>query len=378
MKIRLFKPSLDNKELGAVKKVFNKSWIGMGNEVNTFENNWKKYLGCKHAYALNSGTAALHLALKTLNFKKNQKVLVPSLTFASSATCILYNQLKPVFVDTNQNYTMCFDDLKKKYTKDCVAIIIVHYAGNPAELEKIIPWARKKKLKVIEDCAHTDGSYYKGKRLGLWGDIGCFSFEEKKILTTGDGGMICSNNKNVLKNIKSERWVGIDKNNWKSALNYLKKNKDAYHWFYEINHLGYKYNMNDLSASIGIEQLKKIKKFRIKRRNIINRYKNGIKSLKNIKPIFNYNPNKYTYWLFAISCERRDELIIFLKSKGIATGCHYTPLTSQPLFKKYKNNCNTSEKIMNKTITLPLHLDLSDREIDYIVAQLKKFEKTYF
>ena len=378
MKIRLFKPSFDKNELNAVKKVLNNSWVGMGKELNNFEDKWKNYLGCRDAFALNSGTAALHLALKTLKLKKNKKVLVPSLTFAASATCIIYNQLKPVFVDSNDRYSMCFEDLKKKYTTDCVAIIIVHYAGHPAELEKIIPWAKKNKLKIIEDCAHSDGSYYRGKRLGLWGDIGCFSFEEKKIITTGDGGMICSNKKNILKNIRAERWVGIDKDNWKSSAKYLKKNKDAYHWFYEINQLGYKYNMNDLSASIGIEQLKKITFFRKKREIIISKYLNGIKNLKTIKTIFDYKPKQYCYWLFAISCKRRDDLVIFLKSKGISTGCHYTPLTEQPLFKKYNYKCEKSVKLINSTVSLPLHVDLTIKEVDYIIFQLKKFEKYYY
>ena len=261
MNIRLFQPELGDRELSAIKDCFEKSWVGLGKKVNEFENQWKKHLGCNECYGLNSATAALHLALNVFKFKKGKKVLVPALTFAATASAVLYNDLIPVFVDSNPNTLgIDFADLKIKYDSDCVAIIVVHYAGHPVEMEKIVDWAKHNKLKVIEDCAHTTGSSYKGTNLGLWGDISCFSFEEKKLMTTGDGGMICSQNEELLKDIKALRWVGIDKDNWKTAQSYLDKNIDALHWFYEINLLGYKYNMNDLAASIGIEQLSKLEK----------------------------------------------------------------------------------------------------------------------
>ena len=372
MKIRLFKPHIGKEELDSISKSIKKSWIGLGPKVNEFEKNWKKYLGCKEAIALNSATAALHLALKVFNFKKGKKVLVPSMSFSSTASAVLYNDLKPVFVDSDPK-TLCidFNDLKKKYTKDCVAVMVIHYAGHPAEIDKIVKWGTRKKLKIIEDCAHTSGSYYRGKRLGLWGNIGCYSFEEKKIMTTGDGGMICSNNKKLLKDVRAMRWVGIDKDNWKKSSLYTKSSKNAYHWFYEIRTLGYKYNMNDLAASIGLVQLKKLKKMNIKRSEIIKHYLHLLKDIKKIEMLVPYNPNKYTYQIFGIRYKKRDDLMIKLKSKGIATGCHWTPMTKQPLFKKFKNNCNYIEKEIDKCLTLPLHPDLTKKEVEYICNQIK-------
>jgi len=374
MNIRLFKPSVGKEELKNINDAFERSWIGLGPNVNEFEKQWANFVGVKEAIGLNSATAALHIALKSFNFPKGKKVLVPSLTFASTATAILYCDLQPVFVDSDPNTLgMDLNDMKRKFDKDCVAVMPVHYAGHPIPMDELMPWARENGLKVIEDCAHTTGSLYKGKALGTWGDFGCYSFEEKKLMTTGDGGMIVSNNLELMKDIKAYRWVGIDKDNWKTAQAYTEVNKDAMHWFYEINLLGYKYNMNDLAAAIGLAQLKKLPKMNAKRSEIIKKYLDGIKNLSGIKPLVPYEVDKYVYQMFGIRAEKRDELMLYLKSKGIATGCHYTPLTLQPLFMPYAKDCNYIEKEANSFITLPLHADLTNEEVEYVIENLKSF-----
>ncbi len=217
------------------------------------------------------------------------------------------------------------EDLEKKYDKDCVAVIPVHYAGHPVPMEKLVPWAKEKGLKVIEDCAHTAGGMYKGKILGTWGDIGCFSFEEKKCMTTGDGGMICSNDPDLLKDVKAYRWVGIDKDNWKTAQTYTNANKDAMHWFYEINLLGYKYNMNDLAAAIGLAQLKKLPEMNRRRSEIIQNYLDGIFDIPGIEPLLPFEPEKYFYQMFGIRTENRDESDDLSKIKRY---CHRLSLYS--------------------------------------------------
>jgi perosamine synthetase len=376
MNIRLFKPSLGDEELVAVKDAFNRSWIGLGPRVNEFEEAWEKFLGCEEAIALNSATAALHLSLAVFRFPEGKKVLVPSLTFSSTASAILYNRLEPVFVDSDPvTLGIDLDDLDRKYDRDCVAVMPVHYAGHPVAMERLVPWAREKNLKIIEDCAHTSGSMYKGKRLGLWGDISCFSFEEKKLMTTGDGGMICSNDLELLKDIRAMRWVGIDKDNWKTAQSYTDLNKYAYHWFYELNILGWKYNMNDLAASIGIAQLNKLNEMNERRSEIIKIYMNGIKELENIKSMLPYEPDKYVYQMFGVRTEYKEDLILYLKSKGIATGCHYTPLNMQPLFEPYSCECPVAETEYFKMITLPLHALLKNGEVEYVLEHLKKGDK---
>lgn len=375
MNIRLFKPSLGYEELQMVKDAFERSWIGLGPKVNEFENKWEEFLGCKEAIGLNSATAALHLALRVFKFPRGKKVLVPAMTFSATASAVLYNDLIPVFVDSDKNTLgMSMDDLKLKYDNDCVAVIPVHYSGHPVPMDELIPWARERNLKIIEDCAHTTGSLYKGKPLGTWGDIGCFSFEEKKLLTTGDGGMIVSDNPDLLKDIRAMRWVGIDKDNWKTAQSYTDLNRDAYHWFYELNELGWKYNMNDLAASIGLAQLKRLPEMNQRRSVIIRKYLEGIKNLRTIKPLLPYEPEKYVYQMFGVRADKKEELIVYLKSKGIATGCHYTPLTMQPLFKPYASPCPVAEAEYFKMITLPLHADLTDEEVNYIIDNLNKFE----
>ncbi len=374
MNIRLFKPSLGEEELNAVKDAFDRSWVGLGPRVAEFEQAWQEFTGAEMAVALNSATAALHLALAVFGFPEGKKVLVPSLTFSSTASAILYNRLIPVFVDSDPvTLSLSLEDLDRKYDPDCVAVMPVHYAGHPVPMDKLMPWAKDKGLKVIEDCAHTAGGIYQGKMLGTWGDIGCYSFEEKKLMTTGDGGMMVTNDPDLFKDVKAMRWVGIDKDNWKTAQSYTQADHDAMHWFYELNVLGYKYNMNDLAASIGLVQLKKLPGFNQKRSRIIRQYLDGLAAIQGVAPLLPYQPENYPYQMFGIRAGKRNELMIHLKSKGIATGCHYTPLSSQPLFRPYGQNCPYIEKEAERFITLPLHVDLTEDELNYMLAALNTF-----
>ena len=373
MNIRLFKPSLGEEELAAVRQAFDRSWVGLGPSVAAFEDAWEEYTGLAESIALNSATAALHLALSVFKFPEGKKVLVPSMTFSATASAVLYNRLQPVFVDSDPvTLGLSLDDLQRKYDKDCVAVIPVHYAGHPVPMEDLVPWAREKGLKIIEDCAHTPASLYKGKRLGTWGDISCFSFEEKKLMTTGDGGMICSNDIELLKDVRAMRWVGIDKDNWKTAQKYTSVSHDAMHWFYELRVLGYKYNMNDLSASIGLVQLKKLDKMNEVRSRRIAQYMNGLQKNSSVELLVPFTPDMYGYQMFGIRTDKRDSLMISLKSQGIATGCHYTPLSIQPLFAQWGHSCPFIESEVNRCITLPLHADLTSDEVDYIVSAINK------
>ncbi len=341
--------------------------------VEQFEKEWATYSEAETAIGVNSATAALHLALAAFRFPEGGKVLVPSLTFAATATAVLYNRLVPVFVDSDPGTLgMDLNDLERKYTKDCVAVIPVHYAGHPAPMERLMPWAQEHGLKVIEDCAHTAGSRYKGRMLGTWGHIGCFSFEEKKLMTTGDGGMMVTNDPELFKDVKAMRWVGIDKDTWKTAQRYTAADRDAMHWFYEINVLGYKYNMNDLAASIGLAQLKKLPAMNAHRSTLIRAYLDGLKKVAGVKPLLPFEPETYSYQMFGIRTDHRNELMLHLKSKGIATGCHYTPLSMQPLFAPWGHSAPYVEKEHERFITLPLHADLTLEEVRYVVEEVAK------
>ena len=375
MNIRLFQPSLGQEELDEIKDSFDKAWIGLGPKVTRFENEWSDYIGCKASLGVNSATAALHLAIAAFGFQPGKKVLVPAITFASTAFAPVYNNLEPVFVDVDEEtISISIKDLERKYSPDCVAIIPVHFGGHPAQMEKIMEFARLKNLKVIEDCAHTAGSNYLGRKLGTWGNIGCFSFEEKKAMTTGDGGMMCSDDIELIESMRPARWVGIDKDTWKRENEYLTSGIiDARHWYYEIAVLGYKYNMNDLCASIGLAQLKKLDAMNKHRSQCIERYLQGIEGISGIKPLLPFDPINNSYWLFGIRTKRRDEMIIHLKSNGIATGVHYIPLPLMPFFKKWDTDCPVALKIWKSFITLPLHSRLTDEEVDYVINKLKEF-----
>jgi perosamine synthetase len=229
-------------------------------------------------------------------------------------------------------------------------------------------------LKVIEDCAHCIGGSYKGRKLGTWGDIGCFSFEEKKGMTTGDGGMMVANDADLIEPMRANRWVGIDKDTWRRRDGYTSAGSDdTRHWHYEVSVLGYKYNMNDLAASIGRVQLRRLDSFNARRATIISRYLNRLAAVKSFEPLFPYNENEGAYWLFGMRTSKRDAAIRYLKSKRIATGVHYMPVSLHPLFAKYNHDLPVTNRIWETLLTLPLHVEMTDEEIDRVSDAVGEF-----
>lgn len=376
MQVRLFKPSVGEEELANIRDAFERSWLGLGPLVSQFEKEWSEYIGVSTSIGVNSCTAALHLALTAFGFPERKKVLVPAITFVSTATAVLYNRLEPKFVDVDpETLSMSMEDLERKIDDDCVAVLPVHYGGHPVPMEHLLEIAKQNNLVVIEDCAHSAGGTYKGRTLGTWGDIGCFSFEEKKCMTTGDGGMISSNNAELVEPLRAHRWIGIDKDTWKRSAKYTDTSSiDARHWYYEIAVLGYKYNMNDLMAAIGLAQLKKLDRMNQRRRELIHRYLDGIDGFQQIKPLFPYQLKDSTYWLFGVRCQRRDELIVHLKKKEIATGVHFMPIPLHPLFSGNTDDISIAKKIWPTMITLPLFADMTDEQADYVVEALRDFD----
>lgn len=377
MQVRLFRPSVGQEELKNIQEVFEASWLGLGPKVAEFERAWTDYIRTATSVAVNSGTAALHLAMGAFGFKPGSKVLVTGLTFVSSATCILYNQLVPVFIDVEpETLSMSLEDMERKLTKDCVAIVVVHYGGHPAPMDRILDFAKMHGLKVIEDCAHCPGGEYLGRKLGTWSDIGCFSFEEKKGMTTGDGGMLVTNDPDLIEPLRANRWVGIDKDTWRRAAQYTQTDAvDSLHWYYEVTVLGYKYNMNDLAAAIGLAQLKKLDQMNQKRCELIELYLAGIKELSSIQPLLNYNLDRASYWLFGVRCNSRANLIMYLKTKSIATGVHYMPLKEHPLFAPYGSNTPVIDHIWPSIMTLPLFADMTMTELNYVLESLREFDE---
>jgi dTDP-4-amino-4,6-dideoxygalactose transaminase len=366
--IRLFKPSVGEDELASVRAAFERGWLGLGGQVKEFEREFAQYVGSANAVALNSGTAALQLAVEAFHFKPGKKILVSNLTFVASATCILLNNLVPVLVDCDAE-TLGFDllDAERKTDADTVAIVVVHYGGHPAPMDSVMEFARARNLKVIEDCAHCVGGNYGGRMLGTWGDIGCFSFEEKKGMTTGDGGMMVANDADLIEPMRANRWVGIDKDTWRRREGYTSTAaEDTRHWHYEVSVLGYKYNMNDIAASIGRVQLRRLDAFNSRRATIISRYLKRLAGVKTFKSLLPYNEKKGAYWLFGMRTPKREDVIRHLKSRRIATGVHYMPLSLHPLFSSYNRDLPVSNKIWETLLTLPLHVELTEEEIDRV------------
>jgi perosamine synthetase len=304
-------------------------------------------------------------------------VLVPAITFVSTALAVLYNRLQPVFVDVDPE-TLGIDlvDLERKATADCVAVIAVHMGGHPVPMSRLLDITRRRRLVVIEDCAHCAGGAYQGRKLGLWGDIGCFSFEEKKGMTTGDGGMLSSLKPELLEPLRPHRWLGIDKDTWRRSAGYVEPSGgDPRHWHYEVAVPGFKYNMNDLMAAIGLVQLAKLDRMNERRRAIIRRYLAGMRGLRRVQPLLPYDLEESAYWLFGVRCERRDNLILHLKKRGVATGVHFMPLPLHPLFKEHKEPIPAALRVWPTMVTLPLYADMTDEDVDYVLAALDDFER---
>ena len=267
------RPDIGNNEIRAVKKVIESKWIGSGPVTEKFETMFKKYKKSKIALSVNSCTAAMHLALLSLNIGRGDEVITTPMTFCSTINSILLVGAKPVLVDINLD-TLNIDEKKieKKITKKTKAIILVHFGGLPCNLKPILKICTKNSIKIIEDCAHAIETKYYGKHVGNFGEAGCFSFYATKNLTTGEGGMLITKNQKIANRIKIMRLHGMTKDAWKRHLPDALNQKTKFQ-HYDVSELGLKYNMIDINSSIGIEQLKKIEKNWKIRKNLYAFYK---------------------------------------------------------------------------------------------------------
>ncbi len=355
-------------EFKSVKKIIFSGSFVSGRNVEIFEKNFAKYIGTKFAIAVNSGTAALHAALASLNLKKGDEVIVPAISFVSSATAILHQGCKPVFCDVDiRNYCICPKSLEKKITKKTKAIIPVHFAGSSCEMNKITKIAKKNKIPIIEDCAQAHGTKYYGKTVGSFGKISCFSFYATKHMTTGEGGIICTNDKNIQNFCKSFRNHGM-------------VDRDTHF------RLGYNFRMSELNAAIGNVQLKKLNKMNS------TRIKNSLYLLKKLKKKENQRswfkiqePLSHIYHTY-FWCPIRiiskkitiDEVKKKLSQKGIEIRSRYKyPLYRQKVFRNNNiSNSNFDLKLKNaeilsgKIFGLPNHYKLKKKELDYIIKTL--------
>ncbi|OGY50278.1 MAG: pyridoxal-5'-phosphate-dependent protein [Candidatus Buchananbacteria bacterium RIFCSPHIGHO2_02_FULL_45_11b] len=372
--IPVFKPAMGQEEIEAISQVIKSGWLGLGPKTEQFEKEFAEYLGVKYALALNSATAALHLALMVLAVKDREVITTP-MTFVSTNHAILYNQGRPVFTDIETDtLNINPEEIKKNLTKKTKAIMAVHYGGQACRLEEIIKLAKDNNLSVVEDCAHACGGEYKGKKLGTFGDLACFSFHAVKNLATGDGGMIVTNNKEWHERLKKLRWLGINKDTWEREESEHKE-RGGYSWSYNVEELGFKYHMNDLNSALGLVQLAKLDKMNEKRRILAKRYDVLLKDVKEIELPVEKEYAKSSWHNYVIKTSARDRLNLFLADRGISTGVHYIPNNHYLIYQKYGEKTPAAEAVWTKLLTLPLYPDLAEDEQDSVINGLKDFFK---
>jgi len=366
--IPLHKVYISEREEQAAIKSLRSGWLaGDGRFSKKAEELLRNYLKAKFVLLTPSCTAAIELALMVLNIKKGDEVILPSFSFPSLAAAILRQKAKPIFVDIDKDtYNINPEEILKALSKKTKAVIALHYAGGACRMNKIIKIAKKYHLKIIEDAAHALGSEYKRKKLGTIGDIGCFSFHQTKNLTCGEGGAFVTNDLKIAERAEILRNYGTNK---KSFLN---KKVDKYTW---IDQGGSFFLAESLSAVLA-EQLKKIDKINKKREIIADYYFKKLQPLKNKIVLPKIIPQAKTNWnIFAIRApkEKRNEIIIKMKGRGIQTAFHFIPLHSSPMGKKLtrgEGSFPVTDEVSAALIRLPIYPLLTKKEIDYIVSSL--------
>ncbi len=375
------RPAISNEEINEVIDTLKSGWIGTGPKTRKFEGNFAEYKQAQHAVALNSCTSALHLSLLALNLKAGDEVITTPMTFCATANAILNANAKPIFVDCNP-YTLNIDPNKisAALTKRTKAILPVHFAGRPCDMDTIVSIAKKHKLAIVEDCAHAIETQWNNQAAGTFGDFGCFSFYVTKNLTTGDGGMVLCKRQKDADLIRILSTQGLDKN----AYNRYRE-KEFHH--YQVVTRGYKANMTDIEASLGLHQLARIEENHARREIIWNQYQKAFREL----PIIQQSPlekgSRHAYHLYTVQLNlselnaTRDKICKALEAENIGIGIHYLSLHLQPYMKKMfgfkAKDFENAHLVSQRILSLPLSPDLSDTEVNSIVTGFTKVLQYY-
>jgi len=364
----------DQREFEAVNKIIASKWLTMGEVTKAFEDEFARSIGVKHAIAVVNGTAALHLAIKGLGITNGDEVIVPSLTFVATANAVIYVNAKPIFADiaSSDNWNISPEDIEKKISSRTKAIIVMHYGGYPCDMDSINSIAKKHNLFVIEDAAHAPGAEYNGNKCGSLGDVACFSFFSNKNMTTGEGGMITTEDDALSKKIRLMRSHGMTS---------LTLDRYKGHAFsYDVIELGYNYRIDEIRSALGLVQLNKLEANNQKREVLTNRYRKNLAEINWLSSPFKNQSNKPAYHLFPILCPKvkREDFMKYLRSRGIQTSIHYPPVH---LFSFYRQNFSTkegdlplTEAIARKEVTLPMSPILTIENIDRIVEEIKSYK----
>lgn len=358
-------------ESAAVQAVLTSRWLTMGAVTQEFEQAFAAFTGAKYTLAVSNATAALHMACLALGLGPGDEVIVPSLTFVATANAVRYVGATPVFADVNNYHDF---NISPQAVESCLthrtrAIIVVHYAGYPVDMPAILEIARKHNLKIIEDNAHGVGATLDGRQLGTWGEIGCFSFFSNKNMTTGEGGMLTTDNETLFEKLRALRSHGMTSLTW--------DRHKGHAWSYDVTELGYNYRIDEIRAALGLEQLKKLERNNARRRQLTELYRAAIHEFapEVIIPFSNHPGTPSCHILPALLPPNWERLAVMegLKTQGIQTSIHYPPIHT---FSAYQNlsrkaDLPVTEEIASREITLPLYPAMKDEDVVSVVMAIQ-------
>ena len=370
MSIPMSKPSVGNSELKMIAEVFASGWLGEGGVTEQFEKEIAAFTGAPYVVAVNTGTSALHLALHTLEIGRGHEVILPSMTFVSDPIAVMLSGAKPVFCDINSD-TLNIDPEKigKLITPQTRAVMPTDFAGLPCDVRAIRKVIGKRDIKIVRDASHSFGSKINGKILGVSSgeDITCLSFDPIKNLTCGEGGALLLKDERLAEKMSSQKMLGIVKSTWYSFSR--KRMEDR-----RVEQMGFRYHMSNINAAIGLAQLKKFKKYALKRQLLAKTYDELLSKNKHIT-LFKRDYSKIIPFMYIIrvSAEDRDPLIKFLIERGIHAGLRYYPCHLQPFFGHKRPRLPVTEQVAEEMLSIPLFTDLTMKQLRWIVSTINSY-----
>lgn len=362
--------TIEEDDIQAVVDVLRSDYLTTGPKIAEFEKMVADYVGAKYAVAISNGTSALHAACFAAGIQPGDEVITTPLTFAASSNCVLYCGGTPVFADVDlKTYNIDPEDIRRKITDKTKAIIAVHLAGQPCDMDEIHKIAKEHDLLVIEDGAHALGSVYKGKKVGTLSDMTTFSFHPVKPITTGEGGMIVTDNEEFYQKMMLFRSHGITRDE-----NLMTRNDGS--WFYQQLDLGYNYRITDIQCALGCSQMKKLDRFLARRKEIVARYNEAFADCENIITPYQLPETESGWHLYIVQVKNCDRKKVFesLREQGIAVNVHYIPVYLHPYYQEhgYKDvHCKNAEEVYSHIISLPLYPTLTVEEQEYVIETLK-------
>lgn len=362
--------TIEEDDIQAVVDVLRSDYLTTGPKIAEFEKMVADYVGAKYAVAISNGTSALHAACFAAGIQAGDEVITTPLTFAASSNCVLYCGGTPVFADVDpKTYNIDPEDIRRKITDKTKAIIAVHLAGQPCDMDEIHKIAKEHDLLVIEDGAHALGSVYKGKKVGTLSDMTTFSFHPVKPITTGEGGMIVTDNEEFYQKMMLFRSHGITRDE-----NLMTRNDGS--WFYQQLNLGYNYRITDIQCALGCSQMKKLDRFLARRKEIVARYNEAFADCENIIIPYQLPETESGWHLYIVQVKNCDRRKVFeaLREHGIAVNVHYIPVYMHPYYQEhgYKDvHCRNAEEVYSHIISLPLYPTLTEEQQQYVIETLK-------